>query len=168
MIDSNMRHLCCARQQVVGISRCQRLRRAVVGHFFKQCGADTLHRATDGLAIDHHRINQRAAVFANHVVKQLDDAGVDIDFDQRAVAGETEHAGVHCRLVVFGRLQPAQMHTGGQTLRAMKPGRADFCQRCSAFVATKRAVRQGQRCLTAPRQMRCNRAQTFHQYRTGL
>ena len=62
--------------------------------------ADALHYAAANLFIDELRVDDRAAVFHAPVLEQLDEAGVDIHFNQRCLYAVGEGKAVAARGVV--------------------------------------------------------------------
>ena len=72
-----------ARQQVVGEGRGERLAVRVVRALLVERGADALRDAAERLALDHHRIHQRAAVLDDDVIEDLDCADLGVDRDRR-------------------------------------------------------------------------------------
>ena len=79
VIDAHRGHFGGAGQQVVGERRRQRLALRVERHLLVERGADALRRAAEHLAVDDHRVHQRAAVLDDHVVEDLDVAGLGVD-----------------------------------------------------------------------------------------
>ena len=66
----------CAGQHVIGERGRERLPLAVVGHLLVERRADALRGAAVDLAVDDHRVHERAAVFDDDIVEQLDLARV--------------------------------------------------------------------------------------------
>ena len=76
----------------------QRLAVRVERHLLVERGADALRGAAANLAVDDHRIDQRAAVLDHDIVEDLDIAGRRIDRDDGGMRGVAEGAAVALRL----------------------------------------------------------------------
>ena len=67
------------RQQIVGEGRGERLAVRVERALLVERGADALRGAAQRLAVDDHRIHQRAAILDDDIVEDLDLADLGID-----------------------------------------------------------------------------------------
>jgi hypothetical protein len=73
--DLDLWHIRRARQQVILQSGRERLATRIEGRNFVKAGPDALRRSATNLPVDNHRIDQRAAVFDNDVIQNLDRPG---------------------------------------------------------------------------------------------
>jgi hypothetical protein len=97
MADLDRRQFGDAGHQVIGEGDGQGLALRVVWDFLVQRGADALHDAAADLPFDDHRIDHRAAILGDREVDQLDEAGLGIDRDDRAMRRIGEDAGADLR-----------------------------------------------------------------------
>ena len=75
--DADGRDLGRPGQQIVGEGRGERLAVCIERALLVERGADALRDAAQRLALDHHRVDQRAAILDDDIVEDLDlaDAG---------------------------------------------------------------------------------------------
>jgi hypothetical protein len=126
VVDAHRGHLGGARQQIVRERGGERLALRVERHFLVERGADALRRAAVNLAVDDHRVHERAAVLDDHVIEDLDLAGLGVDCDARRVARVAEGAGVDLGLVARGRFESRRIDVGREELRLAVPDVRDF------------------------------------------
>ena len=81
------------------------------------------------LALDHHRVDQRAAILDRDIVQDLDFANAGIDRDHHGVRRIAEGAGVTLGLEGDRGLKAAAIDIRWQLLRAQIPGFGDITQR---------------------------------------
>ena len=113
--DADLRHLGGAGQQVVGERGGQRLGLRVEAHLLVERRADALRRAAPDLAVDDHRVDQRAAVLDHDVVEDLELAGLGIDGDDGGMRRIAERAGVALGLVARLTSRPPGSTSGGRS-----------------------------------------------------
>ena len=134
MIEARLGDFSRSRQQVIGECRGQRLAVGVERHLLIQRGANALRKATIDLAIDHHRIDELAAVLDDDVVQNFDIAEFGIHRNGHGMRRVTKGAAVALRLVADGGLQTAAMNVG----------------RCMATVAYGQLIAEHARLLATP------------------
>ena len=113
MHDLDARHFGGQGQQIFAVIGGLRLAVLVIDHPLEQRIADAMDHAAPDLAIDQHRVDQRAAIMGNDIAQDLDRAGFDIHLDlaQIGAIGESGLA----RLVKGGGRQ-ARRNACGQRL----------------------------------------------------
>src|SRR5439155_5782142 len=79
MVEPGLKNFRRARQQIIRQGRGERLARLVEWHLLIERGTDPLGKAAKYLAIDHHRIDELAAVLDDRIVDDLDRADLGID-----------------------------------------------------------------------------------------
>ena len=133
VIDPHGRDLGCTRQQVIRESRGERLAVAVIAALLVHRGPDALRHAAQGLAVDHHRIDQRSAVFGDDVVENLHVAELGVDRDHCGMRCIAERPGIHFRAKAHCRFEPAEVDIGRKPLRPQIPGFRHLAQRNRAL-----------------------------------
>jgi signal recognition particle GTPase len=73
-----------------------------------------LGETAEDLAVHNHRIEQRAAVFANHIIQNLDTAEFEVNHDCTSVHGVAEGAGVTLRFIAHRHFKPGWINILGQ------------------------------------------------------
>ena len=129
MLHANPRRLGGGRHQVVHQRGRQRLAVLVVRRLLVQRGADALHDAADGLALDDHRVDHGAAILGHDVVEHLDRTELRIDRDGHRVRGIAEHAGIDLGSVRHAGLEAAAVDVARKPLGTYVPGVRDLGHR---------------------------------------
>src|SRR3984885_14873563 len=117
MDDPDIRHLGCARQDIVEHGRCERLALRVKGHGFIETRSDALGGAASYLAIDNHWIDEHATVFNNDIVKNLHETGPGVQRDDCCVRRVTERSAIAPRAITCRYFETAGIDVGRKILR---------------------------------------------------
>ena len=107
MADRDVGNLHRGRDQEVHERRGERLPALVVDDALVERAADALRDAAADLALDDHRVHERAAVVVDDVPEEREVPGLDVDLDDRRVAPARE--GRVGRRVVPVRLEPRRL-----------------------------------------------------------
>ena len=126
MQDAHGRHFGRAGQHIIGERRGERLPVASIGHLLVERGADALRRAAVNLAVDDHRVDERAAVLDDHIVESSTCPNSVSTATSDGVAGIAERAGIALAAYSRDHFEPARIDVGRQEVRLRDTRYAQF------------------------------------------